>query len=131
MKTEKKRSPSSTNSAPPISPGSVTRENWVALASASIRAQGGQGFVIRNDTPELAGPATPAEWHAWMLYFEDHGIATKYLRFHGVGTVPTRWPEEFDLTREPSDKTWRFPPRAFDPAMRRRVLGLGLALGEL
>lgn len=109
----------------------MTRENWVALASASIRAQGGQGFVIRNDTPELAGAATPAEWHAWMLYFEDHGIATKYLRFHGVGTVPTRWPEEFDLTREPSDKTWRFPPRAFDPAMRRRVLGLGLALGEL
>ncbi len=109
----------------------INNQNWVALASASIRAQGGQGFVIRNEAPKLAGPATPAEWHAWMLYFEDHGIATKYLRFHGVGTVPTRWPEEFDLTREPSDKTWRFPPRAFDPAMRRRVLGLGLALGEL
>jgi hypothetical protein len=89
------------------------------------------GFVIRNQEPKVAGPATPAEWHAWMIYFEDHGISTKFIREYGIATVPTQWPEDFEAGREESDRYWTFPPpRAYDPYMRQRVAALFASLAR-
>ena len=109
----------------PVLNGPVDASNFARMAQASIRAQGGQGFVIRNEAPKDGGAPTPAEWHAWMVYFEDHGVPTRFMRVHGVATVPKQWPEDFDLTRETSDRWWKFPSeRAHDPYMRQRVAAL-------
>ena len=109
----------------PVVTGPVDSSNFVRMAQAASRAQGGQGFVIRNEAPKDGGAPTPAEWHAWMVYFEDHGVPTRFMRVHGVATVPKQWPEDFDLTRETSDRGWRFPPRpAYDPTMKTRVAAL-------
>ena len=109
----------------PVLNGPVDSSNFVRMAQAAIRAQGGQGFVIRNEAPKDGGASTPAEWHAWLIYFEDHGVPTKFMRVHGVATVPKQWPEDFDLTRETSDRGWRFPPPpAYDPTMKTRVAAL-------
>ncbi len=109
----------------PVLNGPVDSSNFVRMAQAAIRAQGGQGFVIRNEAPKNGGASTPAEWHAWMVYFEDHGIPTRFMRVHGVATVPKQWPEDFDLTRETSERGWRFPPPpAYDPTMKTRVAAL-------
>lgn len=57
-----------------------------------------------------------------MCYFGDRGIPTACARSLGLATVPTQWPEEFDLTAEPSDRYWRFPRRQDDdPYMKARV----------
>ncbi len=109
----------------PVLNGPVDSSNFVRMDQAAIRAQGGQGFVIRNEAPKNGGASTPAEWHAWMIYFEDHGIPTRFMRTHGVATVPKQWPEDFDLTRETSERGWRFPPPpAYDPTMKTRVAAL-------
>jgi hypothetical protein len=103
----------------------INNRNWGEVFGAAIRARGGVGFVIRNQEPKIAGPATPAEWHAWMIYFEDHGISTRFMRSYGVATVPTQWPEDFEAGREESDRGWQFPPRpSYDPYMRARVARL-------
>lgn len=105
--------------------GSVTARNFLEMATQSIRTRGGEGFVIRSDEAHDRGAATPAEWHAWMQYFEDRGIPLSFARKAGLATVPTRWPEEFDLSAEPSDYYWQFPPRQpVDPYMRARVAEL-------
>ena len=103
----------------------INNQNWGVVFGAAIRARDGMGFVIRNQEPKVAGPATPAEWHAWMIYFEDHGISTKFISEYGIATVPTQWPEDFEAGREESDRWWQFPPLpAYDPYMRQRVASL-------
>jgi hypothetical protein len=77
----------------------VTPENWVKLATASIRVQPNGGFVIRPDK-------TPAEWRAWVAYLGSRKIPTTFMVKHRVATVPKQWPEEFDGTAEESDKLW-------------------------
>ena len=107
----------------------INNQNWGEVFGAAIRARGGMGFVIRNQKPKIAAPATPPEWHAWMIYFEDHGISTKFMRDYGVATVPTQWPEDFEAGREDSDRDWRFPEARYDPQMRQRVAKLWASLG--
>lgn len=103
----------------------INSRNWGEVFGAAIRARGGMGFVIRNQKPKIAAPATPPEWHAWMIYFEDHEISTKFIRECGIATVPTQWPEDFEAGREESDRWWQFPSeRAHDPYMRQRVAAL-------
>jgi len=104
--------------------GEVTADNWVRHFQAAIRANGGS-FVIRNASPKDHGQTTPAEWYAWMAYFYQHGIPTRFMEAHSVVTVPCQWPEDFDATCEPSDKFARFPAKPeIDKHMRVRVAAL-------
>ena len=105
-------------SGSPPTGAEINNRNWGEVFGAAVRAKGGMGFVIRNEEPKVAGPATPSEWRAWMIYFEDHGISTKFIREYGISTVPTQWPEEFEAgaatgrrTRSPASRwPWRPSP---------------------
>ena len=109
----------------------INNQNWGVVFGEAIRARGGMGFVIRNQEPKVAGPATPAEWHAWMVYFEDHAILTRFMREYGIVTVPVQWPEDFEAGREDCDRYWQFPAtRGYDPNMRERVGALFAELAK-
>lgn len=82
----------------------VTKENYLERAHYLMEANGGTGFVIRG--PEANGIKTPAQWRAWINYFSELGYSTIFMRQHGVGTVPTEWPEDFDPRAPVSDKLW-------------------------
>jgi hypothetical protein len=86
--------------------GGVTNENYIDLAQRFIEAHGGEGFVIRSQTPRDSKRPTPAQWRAWMEYFSDRQIKTTFARQHSVVTVPTEWPEDFDFTAPLSDRLW-------------------------
>ena len=116
----KRQSDNSAHSTP--TGAKINNANWGIVFGEAIRARGGMGFVIRNQEPKVAGSATPAEWHAWMVYFEDHAISTRFMREYGIATVPVQWPEDFEAGREDSDRYWQFPAtRTYDPNMRERV----------
>lgn len=81
----------------------ITAENYVERARAFVRAKGddGEGFVIRayegeRGSLETEEPATPAQWSAWMAYFEAKRIAYRVARKRGMTTVPAEWPHQFD-----------------------------------
>jgi hypothetical protein len=108
MKFASRKSHQDTGSAitgGPLS-GGVTAENYTELAMNFIKSHGGEGFVIRSQTPKDSKQPTPAQWRAWMEYFSDRRIKTTFARQHGVVTVPTEWPEDFDFTAPLSDRLW-------------------------
>lgn len=109
MKPERRQPPQ------PVADGAITAENYQPRAAAFIRAKGG-GVVIR--TAECQSkyakdyPVNEAQWHAWMVYLSMLGVKTAFLRAHGLATVPTAWPEEFDTAAEPSDRFYNAPSKA-------------------
>jgi hypothetical protein len=108
----------------------IMAENYFERAKAFVGAHGA-GFVIRaldgtDGHFATKQPATEAQWIAWMGYFASKGITHAYLLRRGMGTVPTEWPEEFDLEAPTSDRMNRLPRRApfRDPEMCRRLAAL-------
>ena len=91
----------------------ITRDNWADRAKAVIASKGqdATGFVCSNGSKSQY-PATDAQWLAWLSWFEDRGIPTAAKRVHGIFTVPTEWPEDFDVQCALSDKTARLPYRS-------------------
>jgi len=89
----------------------LTDANYVAAMVAYVQRNGSQ-FVIRNENSRDDGEKTPAQWHAWMNWFIGHGIGTAAKEYHGTATMPTEWPEQFDVMAEASDRSYRFPWRA-------------------
>lgn len=84
----------------------ITAENYSELGKAFIGAHG-HGFVIIRDKAWATHdyPHTPREWGAWMAYFKSRRIPTLVFDQKGKGTVPARWPHEFDATwREEVDE---------------------------
>jgi hypothetical protein len=84
------------------SDGPITAQNYEERAIAFVRMNGGEGFVIRaycgpKGSLESKFPATPAQWGAWMEYFDAKGIKRKFAVAHGMATVPAEWPYLFDL----------------------------------
>lgn len=101
----------------------INASNWLARAKAwPTRPKP----VIRNQRASDNGQPTPAPWHAWMLWFHAHEISTKFAENHGVVIVPEVWPEDFDSTWYPSDKSWTWSVEPILPGARERV-GIGLA----
>lgn len=80
--------------------GAVTQANYVDRACAFIRFGGGEGAVIVSEEAGLRDrrPSTPEQWRSWMAYFARIGVPTVFTRKHGVATVPTAWPWEFDAS---------------------------------
>jgi hypothetical protein len=95
-----------------IPDGKLATEQWLALSRAYIEAHGGAAFVIRNAEPKSPGRPTPAEWLAWMAWFDRRGIATAFVRQFGVQTTPSQWPHEFDPSEPLADPLWEFPRKA-------------------
>jgi hypothetical protein len=94
----------------------VTAENYLDQARAFVR-RAGEGFVIRaidgkKGSRNSRDPATEAEWIAWLRYFDAKGIPSTFLVDHGLGTVPTRWPEDFDAEAPTSDRFASLPKRS-------------------
>lgn len=99
--------------------GGITADNYEGLAGQFIKTHGGEGFVIRSQTPKDNKRPTPAQWRAWIEYFSDRRIPTVFARQHGVVTVPTEWPEDFDFTAPLSDRLWTpLAPLPPDPISR-------------
>ena len=69
----------------------------------------GSQFVIRGENCRDGEQKTPPQWRAWMDWFASRNIPTRAKEFHGVATMPTEWPEQFDVTATPSDRSYRFP----------------------
>jgi hypothetical protein len=73
----------------------VNADNYIEMAKQYGRSIGrGKDAawpVVRVGTPE---------WEAWMTYFEiighPHGGPNSFARKHGVLTVPSVWPHQFD-----------------------------------
>jgi hypothetical protein len=89
--------------------GPITRDNYGDRAKA--RADG-TWFVIRS--PEggssshwKAADHTPAQWHAWIVWFGVHHISIVFARKNGVISVACEWPEDFDSSYGPTDHQWR------------------------
>src|SRR5215475_11200066 len=94
-------------SSPLDGDGPVTAANYKERAIEFLRAKEGvetegprkgmaiaDGFVIRGYLGEQGAQATrldatPAQWTAWMAYFDAKGVPSKFARKHGVTTVPT------------------------------------------
>jgi len=79
----------------------INAANYEAQAKAHAKANGGVGFVIRAFEGEKGSIqskqlATPAQWSAWMAYFDAKGIPSKFARKRGMTTVPAEWPHQFD-----------------------------------
>ena len=109
------------------------RQLGQALASTGIDAKnyadraatflcGRDGFVIRaidgaKGSMSSREEPTEAQWIAWVRYFDGKGLKRAFLIEHGLGTVPTEWPEDFDLEWPTSDREARLPRRivAYDP----------------
>lgn len=120
MRRNQQISPTEASASSPI-----TAANYTSRAMDFMRAKGGFGFVVRWKHRE--GEQTPAQWKAWLDYFEQIRLPTAWLRKQTIFAVPCEWPEDFDLNASLSDKGWA-PPLArdeFDPvhqaAMRQRV----------
>lgn len=98
----------------PVS-GGVTDQNYADIA---VRFMAGrEGFVIRSQEPSDNRQPTPAQWRAWLEYFSDRKVKTTFMRQHGVATVPTEWPEDFDMTAPLSDRLWTpLPPMGAERA---------------
>ncbi len=112
----------------------VTKENYVEKAMGWIRFNGGEGVVIRkgdgpNGWRHKAERPTDAQWRAWMGYWARLGVPCLFADHHGVATVPTEWPEDFDPETPPSDRYWA-PPlvpssgRNYNPDLIRLFRGL-------
>ncbi len=109
-------------------------DNFDERAAAYARTHGGKWHVIRSDKASSPGHATPAQWIAWMRWFFRHTIPTRAKESHGVCTVPSEWPEEFDANCEASDrsasfpaKPWMSPQARADLSQRLRTLSADLA----
>jgi hypothetical protein len=94
--------------------GPITAANYKDRAIAFLRAKEGveregprkgmaiaDGFVIRAYEGEQGSlatklPATPAQWTAWMAYFQAKGIKHAFAKQRGMTTVPAEWPHQFD-----------------------------------
>lgn len=94
--------------------GPITKENY---RSRFQRHADGNWFVIRN--PEggeskfwAESAHTPAQWHAWMIWFGSKYISTNVAKKIGVMSVPTEWPEDIDPEFGASDREWRPAPVA-------------------
>ncbi|MGE0289279.1 MAG: hypothetical protein AB7I42_26610 [Bradyrhizobium sp.] len=77
----------------------VTAENYSAKARAFVDANRGKAFVIAPWRASAKGdtfPATPGSWAAWIAYWRRIGRPTAYTETHGLATVPTEWPHQFD-----------------------------------
>ena len=94
--------------------GPITAANYKDRAIEFLRAKEGveregprkgmaiaDGFVIRAYDGEQGSiatklAATPAQWTAWMAYFEAKRIKFSFARKRGMTTVPAEWPHQFD-----------------------------------
>lgn len=90
----------------------IDKGNYVERAQSFIKSRGGDGFVIRSiegiDGSANSGkPATDPQWVAWMLYLATKEIPWDYSRRRGMGTVPSEWPENFDIDWPRSDRLAR------------------------
>ena len=110
----------------PIWPGEgITAANYVERAAAFVGANG-EGFVIRsvegmNGERATRQPATDAQWIAWTNYWTAKGIKHAFAVKHGVATVPSEWPELFDIYAEISQRDRclsRISPRAYRAAAK-------------
>ena len=99
--------------------GTIGPHNWVRLAQQGVRNRGGEGFVIYAPGHPAA---TPAPWHAWLTWMDQHGIRTAFARVIGIATVPTQWPEEFDLGAPPSDRSLTAPKPVYIGPERRKEM---------
>lgn len=95
--------------SPTLTPGAgINAGNYLDRAKA-FASLGGQCFLIRGvegtkGSLTSGAPATDAEWLAWVGYFETKAIPCAFLRQHGLGTVPSQFPEFFDTDALPSDR---------------------------
>ena len=79
----------------------INAANYEAQAKAFVKANGGAGFIIRAFEGEKGSiqskqSATPAQWAAWMAYFQAKGIKHAFAKQRGMTTVPAEWPHQFD-----------------------------------
>jgi hypothetical protein len=105
---------------PRVQPGS-----YYELATAHIRAHGGEGIVIERDKAEQR-----QQWRAWIAYFawlddqttpRGHKVAT----FQSLKklTAPTAWPIEFDASAPPAPLPER-PEQPLTPERRRALAAI-------
>lgn len=126
--SKKFRSESKPTAFKPTDDGPTTEHNYRDRFASYARAHGNEWHVIRSD--RSPGPATPAQWLAWMEWFFRHDIPHRAAHAIGTATVPSEWPEEeFDAEAEASDrqavfpqKPWISPARKADLARRMREL---------
>lgn len=101
MKVPAKRATSSGSGAD-TAEGPITAANYEARAMAHMRSSGrsnGDHPVIRSVEAAVRDrkPATPEQWRSWLGYWAVLGLKTAFVRRHGVATVPTEWPWQFDV----------------------------------
>jgi hypothetical protein len=98
------KSPTGVASASPIGAhASIPPAKFYELAAQHVRANGGEGFVVRQ---REEGP----QWRAWLAYFawlDDQTFprgkkASTFRSLRNGMTVPTAWPLEFDLRAPPA-----------------------------
>lgn len=125
---KKRQEPTATTFSHSADDGPTTEHNYRDRFVAYVRAHGNEWHVIRSDRAQ-AGLITPAAWLAWMEWFFRHDIPHNFAYRHGVVTVPSQWPEEFDSEAEASDrqavfpqKPWITPARKADLLRRMRDL---------
>ena len=109
MKFDKRQAAPRTNEHHDLA--NLTDANYVDAMIAYVQRNGSQ-FVIRNENSRDDGEKTPAQWKAWVNWFSAHKIGTAAKELHGIVTVSTEWPEQFDITAEMSNRSYRFPWRA-------------------
>ena len=119
--------------SPVIDNGPITANNYADRELAYSRARSGEWFMIRNRTPKLLGPPTPAEWHAWEIYLSLLGLTKQvaWMNYFGAYQAPARWPDEFDPAAEISDRFWEFPSRAAINAEMRAGVNFGRLAGAV
>ena len=110
----------------------ITAQNYTDCAKAYLA--GGEGYIIRaleGTDGALAKrlPPTEGPWIAWMIWFEEKGIATEVATERGMTTVPCSWPEDFDAEASASERTARLPSPPVRMADRAKVAQLIRKLG--
>ena len=111
---------------PPNSPGADDGphrpQNFLARAKVHSAAHNGEWHVIRSSDSRAPGAPTPAQWSAWLVWFAAHQFDTRWMASHGVFTVPSEWPEEFDLRWAPSARIVGVPSAPIGPQRRLEML---------
>jgi hypothetical protein len=107
--------------------GHSKRNPYFELAQAHAKAYG-TAFIIRAldglDGAFATGePATEPQWIAWVRYWQDLGIPHAFALQKGLATVPCEWPENFDASAPPSNRSALLPrrPRG-NPESRARMI---------
>jgi hypothetical protein len=111
----------------PAANGHSSRNPYFELAADHARAHG-TAFIIRALDGPLGSwathePATEPQWIAWVRYWQGLGIPHAFALSRGMTTVPCEWPENFDASAPPSDRSALLPrrPRG-NPEARARMI---------